>query len=272
MQVKKILIDYNIKPRKRLGQNFLVSQKYLKKIVEYSSLDSEDIVVEIGAGIGNLTELLLGKVSKVIAVEQDGRLVSVLKELLGENKKLEILNKDFLKVDIKNIAKDNIKIIGNPPYYFSSRLIGKLIADRMYFNCACLSFQKEYVERMIARAGSKIYGRLSVFVQSFFECHPLFKIPRSAFYPPPDVDSIFVKLVPRKGVHVNPALVEKVTREIFTTRRKKLSSIIRNSKLFEFSEMKEILEQLNINLNDRPESISIEKFHAIIEILAQKRR
>jgi len=124
MQVKKILAKYNIKPRRRLGQNFLVSQKYLRKIVEYLPLTPQDTVLEIGAGVGNLTELLLEKTSRVIAVELDGVLTSVLAELLGQNKKLEILHRDFLKVDIKNIST-SLKIVGNPPYNFVTQIINR---------------------------------------------------------------------------------------------------------------------------------------------------
>ena len=271
MEVKKILTKYNIKPRRRLGQNFLVSQKYLRKIVEYLPLTPQDTVLEIGAGVGNLTELLLEKTSRVIAVELDGVLTSVLAELLGQNKKLEILHRDFLKVDIKNISA-SLKIVGNPPYYFASRLIEKLITDRAYFSCAYLSLQREYVERMLAVPGSKKYGRLSVFVQSFFECEELFKIPRSAFYPPPDVDSVFISLIPKKNINIDSNILEAITRDFFSKRRKKLSSIIKNSKLSIPSEMERMLKNLDIDINHRPEVIPVEKFHKMVEILKGKER
>lgn len=272
MQVKKILQVYGIKPRKRMGQNFLVSYKYLNKIVESAHLCAEDWVIEIGAGIGNLTELLLSKTAQVIAVERDGRLVNVLIHRLGSNPNLDILKEDFLKVKIKNFCSHRLKIIGNPPYYFASRLIEKLVHEQKYFHSAFLSFQKEYVERMIANPGGRQYGRLTVFVQSFFDCQVLFKIPKIAFYPQPEVDSIFISLIPKKDVNVDVEKLEIITQEFFSSRRKKVSTIIKNSKRLSSWNMDKVLDQLEVDTNIRPEIIPVEKYIEIANFLRNKEK
>ncbi len=272
MQVRKILQAYGIKPRKKMGQNFLVSYKYLNKIVESAHLRAEDWVMEIGAGIGNLTELLLSKTSRVIAIERDERLVNVLIHRLGNNPNLEILKGDFLKVKIKDFYSPRLKIIGNPPYYLASKLIEKLISEQKYFNSAFLSFQKEYVERMVANPGGKQYGRLSVFVQSFFNCQILFKIPKTVFYPQPEVDSIFISLIPKKDISVDVEKLEIITREFFSNRRKKISTIIKNSEKLSLGDMERILDRVGVNEDLRPEIISVENYIKIANFLREKER
>ncbi len=272
MQVKKILQAYGIKPRKKMGQNFLVSYKYLNKIVESAHLCAEDWVIEIGAGIGNLTELFLPKTSRVIAVEQDERLVNILIHRLGSNPKLEVLKGDFLKVKIEEFCSPRLKIIGNPPYYFTSKLVEKLIYEQKYFNSAFLSFQKEYVERMVANPGGKQYGRLSIFVQSFFNCQILFKIPKTAFYPQPEVDSIFISLIPKKDINVDVEKLGIITQEFFSSRRKKISTIIKNSERLNSWNMEKVLDKVGIDVDLRPEIISVEKYIEIANALRKKEK
>ena len=271
MQVKKVLREFHIKPRKRLGQNFLSSTYHLGKIVKSAGLNRRDVVVEIGSGIGNLTELLLERVKKVISVEKDENLVEVQKQIFAANKKLEFINDDFLKIDLSKIFKSEkqlFKIVANPPYYISTQIIEKLIDYRCYYKEAFLSLQKEYVQRMTASSGTKNYGRLTVFTQVYLDIDILFKIPKGVFYPAPCVDSVFIAVRPKEKTGLkNRGKLELIIREFFSSKRKKISTILKNSSVLPDTQINKVLSCLNIDLNFRPEELSVSDYVNIANLL-----
>lgn len=271
MQVKEILREFNIRPKKRLGQNFLISSYYLDKIVKTAQLKSIDVVVEIGAGVGNLTEILMLQAGKVVAVEKDENLFNVLSKLYGKNKEVKLIKNDFLNINLSNFYKAEgvkVKIFGNPPYYISTALIEKLITEKNYYQVAYLSFQKEYAERLLAKPRTKNYGRLTIFAQSFLDIKSLFKIPKNAFYPKPEVDTIFISLKPKADIQVkNYKNLDILTREFFQRRRKKIAKIVKDSILLKEKGIESALKLSGINLDLRPEELSVSDYIGISNIL-----
>jgi len=213
---------YKISPRKRLGQNFIVDGSLLQRLLSYSSITSEDVILEVGAGFGFLTRLLAEKCKKVIAVEVDRNLVKVLETQLNDLENVELIEGDILKVLVPPFNK----VVSVPPYSISSPMLFWLLERK--FDWAVLLFQKEFAERLTASAGSKDYGRLTVTTYYFADTEPLEHVPRGMFYPPPKVDSMVVRLKPKKP----PFTVEdeetffELVREMFTQRNKKVRNAI----------------------------------------------
>ena len=191
-RVRHLLRRLNVKPSRRLGQNFVVCEGLLDDMVSYASVSSDDVVLEIGAGLGFLTERLAERAAKVIAVELDRRLVEFLCFRFRNSRNVEVVSGDFLDLELPRFDK----VVSNVPFSISSPLTFKL-AEYGGFDCAVLTYQKEFAERMVASVGSKCYGRLTVTVNFFFNVMLLGSVSRSCFYPSPDVDAAVVKLVPK---------------------------------------------------------------------------
>lgn len=183
---------YKFSPKKRLGQSFLIDSDLLQKLPSYASLNEADVVLEVGAGLGFLTRLLAQKCRKAIAVEIDSKIIKILKEQLRDLQNVELVEGDVLKVPIPSFNK----VVSTPPYSISSPLLFWLLERN--FDCAVLAFQKEFAERLNAPVGSKEYSRLTVSTYYRADVELLDYVPKELFYPPPDVDSIIVRLKPRK--------------------------------------------------------------------------
>ncbi|MEM2145666.1 MAG: 16S rRNA (adenine(1518)-N(6)/adenine(1519)-N(6))-dimethyltransferase RsmA [Candidatus Jordarchaeaceae archaeon] len=190
-ETKKLLRDYNIRVNKKRGQHFLVDSNLLKREVEYSEIQSSDTVLEIGAGIGTLTSALAEKAGKVFAIEKDQNMVRVLNDKLSIFNNVEIILGDALKLEFPPVKK----IVSNIPYSISSPLTFKILST--IYERAVLTYQLEFAERLTASPGTKNYGRITVRVGYKTEVKLLEKIPRTAFYPPPKVDSAMVMLKPK---------------------------------------------------------------------------
>ena len=221
-KTKNYLRFYNFLPKKRLGQNFTVNSEILEKLVAHASLSKNDVVLEIGAGFGFLTNLLSKKCKKVIAVEIDPHLVKFLtKELNG------LTNVDLIEGDILNISIPKFsKVVAAPPYSISSPLLFRLLENE--FNSAVLILQKEFAERLGASVGTKNYGRISVNIYYRAEIELLETISRKNFYPQPDVDSKIVHLKPRAPPFYveNESTFFEVVRTLFTQRNKKVRNVL----------------------------------------------
>ena len=221
-EARKILSTYRIRPKKRLGQNFLVDDKILDRIIQYASVNKSDRVLEIGAGLGFLTERLAKKADQVIAVEIDSRLTKILTKRLRRYGNVIILEGDILKIKPPEFDK----VVSVPPYSISSPLLFWLL--RKDFEIAVLTFQEEFSRRLVAPAGTKDYGRLTISVYYHAEAKLLETIPKEAFWPMPKVNSAIVRLKPR-GM---PFYVEdkeefsNFVRDIFTQRNKKLRNAV----------------------------------------------
>lgn len=220
-RAKKLLRLYNFYPKKRLGQNFTVNSETLHHLVSHACLTKNDVVLEIGAGFGFLTQLLASKSKKVIAVELDPPLVSFLKEHLQTLDNVELIEGDFLEVSVPNFDK----VVAAPPYSISSPLLFRLFEKE--FDSAFLILQKEFAERLAASVGTKDYGRLTVSIYYRANVELLELVPRTMFYPPPNVDSMILCLTPRSPPFFveDEAFFFDLVRVLFTQRNKK----VRNS-------------------------------------------
>lgn len=221
-KTKHLLRLYGVSPRKRFGQNFVIDGSLLQRLLSYASIKSGDVILEVGAGFGFLTRLLAEKCKKVIAVEIDRNMIKALETQLDDLENVELIEGDILKVTVPPFNR----VVSIPPYSISSPMLFWLLERR--FDCAVLMFQKEFAERLTALVGSKDYGRLTVTTYYFADTELLEHVPRKMFYPPPKVDSMVVRLKPKKppfNVEDEETFFELV-RVMFTQRNKKVRNAI----------------------------------------------
>jgi 16S rRNA (adenine1518-N6/adenine1519-N6)-dimethyltransferase len=269
-RAKHLLRLYGFFPKKRLGQNFTVNSDILYRLVSHASLTEDDVVLEVGAGLGFLTYLLSRECKKVIAVEVDPTLVSFLRKQLHRLQNVELIEGDILNVSLPPFNK----VVSAPPYSISSPLLFCLLENK--FDSAVLILQKEFAERLAASVGSKDYGRLTVTIYYRADVELLDTVPRTMFYPPPDVDSMMVRLKPRAPpFHVeNEETFLEVVRTLFTQRNKK----VRNA-LIPFLRKREIAKKEATKLADsiiysskRVRQLAPEDFGILTNELLQKLR
>jgi len=223
LELKRIMKEYDFKPKKRFGQNFLVNLKVIESMIDYASITPKDVVLDAGAGVGFITEQLATKCSKVIAVELDKRLTRILMDRLKHLSNVEIIEGDILKIKIPNFNK----VVSTPPYYISSQFLFWLL-DRK-FDCAVLTFQKEFAERLTAEVGSENYGRLTITAYYKAEVETLDFVSKRAFYPQPDVDSIITRLKPRRKPPFeveNERLFFEIVKILFSHRNKLVRRVL----------------------------------------------
>jgi len=273
---KEIINKYEIKPRKKLGQSFLLDVNIIRKIAAAADISADDIVIEIGSGIGVLTEFIARIAGKVIAVEIDPRLVEVLKEKLVPYSNVVIHCGDILKYDFKTISKrhkSKVKVIGNVPYNISSPLIFHLLSFRSAIDGFILMLQKEVVERLVALPNNKSYGVPSVLLQMFASVEKIFDVPASCFHPRPKVESAVIKGYFRKRPLVdldNEFFFTGLVKASFAQRRKMLINNLKNSKLLtNISEEKirDALAGAGIDGKRRGETLSVEEFGKLNNLL-----
>jgi 16S rRNA (adenine1518-N6/adenine1519-N6)-dimethyltransferase len=273
---RDIIRQYDIKPRKKLGQSFLLDQNIIKKIADATLVTKEDIVVEIGAGIGFLTEIIAQKSRKIIAVELDKNLVEVLKAKLAGFDNVEIHSSDILDYDFNSISTAcdrKVKVVGNVPYNISSPLIFHLLSFRSVISDFTLMLQKEVVERLAAVPNNKSYGVPSVLLQMFASVEKIFDVPATCFYPQPKVESAVIR-----GTFLDKPLMELddeafftgLVRASFAQRRKMLINNLKNAKFLEgFSEtaLIEALAKSFIDGKRRGETLSVAEFGKLSNLL-----
>ncbi|MGM0770707.1 MAG: 16S rRNA (adenine(1518)-N(6)/adenine(1519)-N(6))-dimethyltransferase RsmA [Halobacteriota archaeon] len=255
--VRKILQKYGIRGGCH-DQHFLIDERILDSITAEANITEDDVVLEIGGGIGNLTERLLEKAGKVIVVELDPRLVEVLYDRFQDNDKLEVIHGDVLKVDLPKFNK----VVANLPYSISSPITFKLFEQD--FELGILMYQYEFAQRMVAKANTEDYSRLSVNTHYFADASIIMKIPPSAFSPPPEVWSAVVRLVPRPApFHVEePEFFLNVVTAGFLQRRKKLrNAIVKGNHILKVPNIKQIVEQLPEDfMSKRAENLKPQEF------------
>jgi 16S rRNA (adenine1518-N6/adenine1519-N6)-dimethyltransferase len=266
---KLLLKKHGIKPSRRLGQNFIIDQAVLEREISYAEIKQSDTILEIGPGVGTLTELLARRAGRVYAVEMDARMIEILKDRLKG--RVEIIEGDFLKVELPGFDKT----ISNIPYSISSPLTFRLLSHD--FKMAILTYQKEFAERMVANPGEKNYSRLSAATYYHANAEILEVLPPEVFYPMPEIDSAVVKLTPkRRPFKVNEKLFFDLLRGLFSHRKKTLKKALffSLSDIFDIESKdrrKEIVDSLDEKLTKRRVfTLSPEELAEICDTLEEK--
>lgn len=271
-ETKFIMKKYGIKANKSLGQNFLVNEQVLKTIVDCSKINKDDLVIEIGPGLGTLTKYLIDKAQKVICIELDTKMINILEDRFALYDNLEIINKDVLKVDLNKIISyekgkgliKNVKVVANLPYYITTPIIMKLLEDRLDIESITVMIQKEVADRLAEIPGNKLTGAITYTVYYYCETEKIMEVPNSSFIPEPEVTSEVIKLNVRKSPAVeleNEEIFFKIIKSAFMQRRKTLLNGLTNNNIFRNKEEGEIiLKELNLSPNIRAEKLSIEDF------------
>lgn len=267
---------YDFYFKKELGQNFLKDENIARKIVSGLDLKKDDVVIEVGPGLGSLTQIISETAKKVIAVEIDKRASSMLEEILEGKENVQILNKDFLNIDLMQTlneyitAKNSIKFISNLPYYITSPIIMKVLQSKINFDKIVLLMQKEVANRLNAKINTKDYSSFTLAVNYYADVNILFSVSNSVFYPKPKVDSILLELVQKKNPPVNVRNEEflfKVIRSAFANRRKTAFNSLSNTLNIDKEAIKLSLRKSGIDEMARAENISIDKFAQLSNIL-----
>ncbi len=259
----------HIKPKKNLGQNFLIDKNIQNKIISCIELASTDTVLEIGPGEGAITGLLCQNAAKVFAVEIDRNLCAFLTGKFAKLENISIINADILKFDLRSLPPgDKLKVIGNIPYYITTPIIEHLLFYSERIEEIYLTVQKEFAQRMIAAAGSKVYGSFSCFVQYYTEPEILFLIKKNSFHPAPQVDSCFLRLKLRREPPVkvkNEKTLFKIIRTGFQQRRKTLKNSL--EELIPADKLDKFFQEYDLNPKIRPEDLSLQDFANLANLI-----
>lgn len=275
---KEVVQKYNFKFSKSLGQNFLIDSNIIDKILVGARIKEGDNIIEVGPGIGTLT-CEMGKVAqKVVAIEIDRNLIPILKDTLSDLDNTEVVNKDILKVDIQELIKEKlnggpVKLVANLPYYITTPIVMKFLEEDIPVTDIVVMVQKEVADRMNAMPSTKDYGALSIAVQYYCETEIVAKAPRHMFIPQPNVDStvigLHVRAEKKYDVH-NEELFFKTVKASFGQRRKTLLNSLGGLGFLNKDEIREILKEANIDEKRRGETLSIEEFAVLSNIINTK--
>ena len=281
-ETKFIMKKYNIRANKSLGQNFLINSEVVENIVNSSEINKEDMVIEVGPGLGTLTKYLLEKAGKVLCIELDPKMIKILNDRFSEYDNFEIINADVLKVNLNEVIDENkkngkiknVKVVANLPYYITTPIIMKLLEERLDIESITVMIQKEVADRLIEIPGGKNTGAITYTVYYYCESEKIMEVPNSSFIPEPEVTSEVIKMNLRKdlGVKVdNPKVMFMIIKSAFMQRRKTLLNALTNTKVFiNKEEGLNILKKLNLNENVRAEELSLQDFANIAQAITRK--
>jgi len=282
--IQAIKERHNFQLSKSLGQNFITDKSVIEKIVEGSDVGEEDLVIEIGPGIGVLTAEAAESAAKVVAIEIDKKLIPILAETLADYDNIRVVNQDILKTDINEIIREEreagsftggVKIMGNLPYYITTPIIMGILENGVEADSITIMMQKEVADRIKATPGGKIYGAISVAVQYYCEVEQVTSVPKEVFVPRPKVDSAVLKLAIRKERPVD--LIDEKSffaciKAGFGQRRKTLLNSLTGVNGLPKEDIKEILEAAGIEPSRRAETLDINEFAAIANGVAERSR
>jgi len=266
---KIIMRKYGISPQKKYGQNFLIDDLTLDKIIENADINSGDLVIEIGPGLGNLTKRLCGKAGHVVAIEIDPNMVKILNNEYGEIKNLSILNEDVMKIDLKKLISEfssfsKVKVVANLPYYITTPIVMKLLEEKPGIDLIEIMVQKEVAERICATPTGREYGSITVSINYYSKPSYLFTVEAGCFLPPPNVDSAVVKLevLEKPKFEVDEKFLFSVIKASFLMKRKTLLNSLGSANIngVDKNKLSKILEELNIPIDIRAERLSLEDF------------
>ena len=275
----EVIQKYQFAFQKRFGQNFLIDAHVLEKIVSAAGITKDDCVLEIGPGIGTMTQYLAESVGQVIAVEIDTNLLPILADTLKDYSNVKVINQDILKVDINELVKEYnngrpIKVVANLPYYITTPIIMGLFESNVPIDNITVMVQKEVADRMQVGPGSKDYGALSLAVQYYASPYIVANVPPNCFIPRPNVGSAVIRLTRYQEPPVqvkDPKLMFKLIRASFNQRRKTLQNGLNNSPEISFSkeEITKAIESLGVSPSVRGEALSLEQFAQLANYFVQ---
>jgi 16S rRNA (adenine1518-N6/adenine1519-N6)-dimethyltransferase len=275
-KTKEIINRYDFAFKKNFGQNFLIDERVLNKIIAAADITEEDTVLEVGPGIGTLTQALAKSAKKVIAVEIDKTLVPILGEVLADYNNIEIINNDILKVDVAELVRQNggkaLKLVANLPYYITTPIIMGILEQKLPVESITVMIQKEVALRMQAAPSTKDYGALSLAVQYYCEPYLVANVPQNCFMPRPNVDSAVIRLTPHKNPPVvakNEQLMFRLIKVAFSQRRKTLLNCIFNSNEWglDKEQIAELLVKCGFDERVRGETLTLEDFARLSDTL-----
>lgn len=280
---KEIIEDYDFCFKKNFGQNFLIDTNIINKIVDVPQITKEDLIIEVGPGIGSLTQALAGKAGKVIAIEIDKTLIPILNKTLSQYFNIEIINSDILKCDLDLIIEKSgyksVKVVANLPYYITTPIIINFLEGRNKVKSITVMVQKEVAHRMNAKPSTKAYGSLSLAVQHYAEVSLVTNVPSTCFVPRPNVDSsvLHLNVLDRPTVTVkDEALMFKIIKSAFSQRRKTLVNSIYNLGAFNITkeELVNVLNLCGLNEKVRGEALTLREYSCLtdkIKLLLNKK-
>lgn len=273
---REVIEKHGFRFSKNLGQNFLIDGNIINSICSKAEITDADLVLEIGPGIGTLTQELCERAKKVIAIELDKKLLPILDETLSLYNNVEIINEDVLKIDLKSLLEnkvedENIKVVANLPYYITTPIIMRFLEEKLNIDKIVVMVQKEVALRMKAEAGTKDYGALSIAVQYYSDPEIILHVPKNVFVPRPNVDSAVIML----DVHDNQKykvadekLLFQIVKAAFGKRRKTLTNALSSSTLnLSKDAINKSLEECNIDPRRRGETLSIKEFVTLTDYI-----
>lgn len=268
-----ILNKYGLRANKKLGQNFLINESIIYDIVKKANVTKEDVVIEIGPGLGSLTKELINNAKKVIAIELDPNMIDILKSRFGIFDNFEVIYGDVLKIDLEELIKgyDSVKVVANLPYYITTPIIMKLLEDRLKIKSITVMVQKEVGERICATYKDKEYGAITVSVQYYSEPQIIIDVPKENFLPAPEVDSCVIRLDMREKPPVSlkdEKLFFRLVKGAFTQRRKTINNSLTCSGKSK-EEIMATLNKLGIDSKLRAENLSIQQYADIANTLVE---
>lgn len=278
-ETKFLMKKYNITANKNYGQNFLTDETIIDSIVQASAISNDDLVIEIGPGLGTLTAALLEKAGKVICIELDPKMLTILQNRFHFYENFELLHADILKVNLQALIQENIttfkhvKVVANLPYYITTPIIMKLLEERLPFSSITVMVQKEVAERLTEKPGGKNCGSITYRIHYFTEPSLVVDVPNSSFLPTPKVDSSVIHLQLLENPRVcplNEALFLQVIKTAFLQKRKTLLNTLLIGKLGNREFLEEMFEKLDIDLKVRGEKLSLEQFREIADYMYEK--
>lgn len=277
IETRKIMKKFNIVANKRYGQNFLIDDNILEEIVNSADITKDDLVIEIGPGLGNLTEYILSRAKYAILVEIDLKMIKVLKDRFKDRKNYILINDDILKANIDKLVEEikskndlsfrSVKVVANLPYYITTPIIFKLLEDENSISDITVMVQKEVAQRMVAKPKSKDFGILTLMVDYFSNANIIVLVPNSSFIPEPGVMSAVINLKKNRKYSVkNEKMFFELIHKAFAQRRKKMINSLSSTNFNNMTkqELEDLFKRCNLDFNTRAEELTIEEFIELV--------
>ena len=277
-ETKFILDKYHITANKNLGQNFLIDDEAVTGIIDAAKVSKDNLIIEIGPGLGTLTKELLEKAGKVICIELDKRMMEILEDRFSMYTNFKVINEDVLKVNLKDLIQQEkiktAKIVANLPYYITTPIIMKLLEDRLDIETITVMIQKEVADRLVTEPGTGDTGAITYAIHYYTEPKRVLEVPNTAFIPAPKVNSSVIQLEILKTPSVkvdNEEELFKLIKIAFMQKRKTLINALANSKKYGNKEqIEKVLRELKIDLQIRPEKLTLEQFAELSNLIETK--